>query len=294
MISTTIVSARLVKWLLVFTFVVCFGIEVLGEDSASAAVEQSPLASTSGQSHAIVVCFLGGFVHRDDPHHPEVELIRQLRQEYPTGTYFGLFENRHLNEAYRTIVRELNAESGTPAPGRDVQHARILLFGHSWGGSAVIRLARKLDRAGIPVALTVQVDSVAKPFSDDTLIPPNVAEAANFYQVHGLIHGPSSITAANPERTRIIGNFRRDYPTEPAACRNFPWFSRFFTKGHIEIECDPNVWFEVKALLERFLPNDALNATQVQTVESHRLIPTTELVKPARTDILQSPPSGRN
>lgn len=288
MIFRGMVSA---KWLLVFTFVLWSGIELAGEDSASPAVKPSVLASAPGRSRAIVICFLGGFVRRDDPHHPEVQLMRELRQEYPSGTYFGLFENSHINEAYRSIVRELDVGDGKPVFEREIQPARILLFGHSWGGSAVVRLARKLDRAGIPVALTVQVDSVAKPLSNDRLIPPNVAEAANFYQVHGLIHGPSSITAADPEHTRIIGNFRLDYSTEPAACRNFPWFSRFFTKGHIEIECDPKVWSEVKTLLERHLPNGALHVSPVQTAESPRLVPVTGLLRPAGMDVLKSPPS---
>jgi hypothetical protein len=95
---------------------------------------------------------------------------------------------------------------------------------------------------------------VAKPFSHDGVIPPNVAEAVNFYQTHGFIHGRSTITAADPTHTRILGNFRREYTTEPAPCRNFPWYSRLFTRGHIEIECDPRLWLEVEALLRRHLP----------------------------------------
>jgi hypothetical protein len=128
-------------------------------------------------------------------------------------------------------------------------------------------MARRLNRAGVPVAVTVQVHSVAKPFSDDQVIPANVSAAANFYQPHGLIHGLSKITAADATRTTIIGNFRRDYRVEPAACRNFPWFSRTFTKGHIEIECDPSLWSEVKALLERYLPNEAVTPRELYATE---------------------------
>jgi hypothetical protein len=108
----------------------------------------------------------------------------------------------------------LSLRDGDPVSENKARHTRILLFGHSWAASAVVHLA--LDRARIPVALTVQVDSVAKPFSNNGIIPSNVSEAANFYQVHGLIHGRSRITAADPERTRIIGNFRKDHQIEPA------------------------------------------------------------------------------
>jgi len=109
--------------------------------------------------------------------------------------------------------------------------------------------------------LTVQVDSVAKPFQNDRVIPSNVLEAANFYQTRGLIHGRSRITPADPSHTRILGNFRLDYTEPPAECRDFSWRARFFTEGHIEIECDPKVWSEVKTLLIRPFPNPLITRT---------------------------------
>jgi hypothetical protein len=294
MIGRTIVTVRLALWTMLFAFVVWPGIEAAAQDLGPVVAKHSASASTPEQSNVIVIGFMGGFVHRDDPQHPEVRLIRELRQEHPTGTYFGLLENSCINEAYQTILRELNLRDGDPLSEDKARRARILLFGHSWGASAVVRLARKLDRAGIPVALTVQVDSVANPFSNDGIIPSNVFEAANFYQVHGLIHGRSTITAADVERTRIIGNFRRDYQTEPAACRNFPCHSRLFTKGHIEIECDPNLWSEVRVLLERDMPSDARTAGQLQAFGSHEPSPAAEFGVVDRMDYLQSKPIGRN
>ena len=43
-----------------------------------------------------------------------------------------------------------------------------------------VTLARALGKEGIPVLLTVQVDSVAKSGEDDGLIPANVAQADQF------------------------------------------------------------------------------------------------------------------
>jgi hypothetical protein len=51
-----------------------------------------------------------------------------------------------------------------------------------------------------------------------------------------------------------------------------------------------NLWFEVKALLEHYLANEALNVTQAQAAEAHRLIPVVEFVGPARTDVLHRNP----
>jgi len=51
------------------------------------------------------------------------------------------------------------------------------------------------------------VDSERKHGQDDSIIPANVAEAVNFYQDKGIIHGRAKIVAANPSRTAILGNF---------------------------------------------------------------------------------------
>src|ERR1017187_7112284 len=92
---------------------------------------------------------------------------------------------------------------------------------HSWGGAEAITLARELEKEGIPVLLTVQVDSISRIDHNDRVIPANVAQAANFYQMNGLLHGQSAIRAADPSRTRIIGNFRSDYRASPYTCEQY-------------------------------------------------------------------------
>ena len=125
------------------------------------------LSPSHAMSPVVVVGFLGGFVPHDEPHHPEVQMMQGLRQEYPERVYFGLFENSKVDEAYHMILQRLGASETGTLSDEEKRSARILLFGHSWGASAVVMLARKLERKGIPVMLTVQVDSVAKPFQND-------------------------------------------------------------------------------------------------------------------------------
>ena len=127
--------------------------------------------------------------------------------------------------------------------------ARIEIYGHSWGASETVTLARALGKEGIPVLLTVQVDSVAKSGEDDGLIPANVGQAINFYQSDGLLHGRSLIRAYDPSRTRILGNFQFDYKTNKVDCSAYPWYARLFMKPHIEIESDPKVWRQVESLI---------------------------------------------
>jgi pimeloyl-ACP methyl ester carboxylesterase len=232
-------------------------------------------------SKVIAVGLLGGFVHHNDSHHPEPQLIRELQQRYPTGAYFALFENHKIDEAHKAILQQLNLDHNNKQP------VRIVLFGHSWGATAVVRLSRTLERDGIPVALTVQIDAVGKPFSDDSLIPPNVAEVANFYQTHGLIHGRSPIRVADPERTRVMGNFRPEYKSEPAPCRRFPWHSCLFTKGHIEIECDPDVWSQVKLLLAPYLPNESLAQNQPAVLQDQSTTSAREFTRSERIETFE-------
>jgi hypothetical protein len=124
----------------------------------------------------------------------------------------------------------------------------------SWGASETVALARELEKENIAVALTIQVDSISKIGQNDSVIPANVAEAVNFYQPDGLLHGQPQIRAADSAHTRIIGNFRSNYEANPIKCDRYPWYDRFFAKSHTEIECDPSVWKQVESLIRSKLP----------------------------------------
>jgi hypothetical protein len=52
-------------------------------------------------------------------------------------------------------------------------------------GGKVITFTHALGQMGIPVALTVQIDTIAKPGRRGAIIPANVASAINFYQTRG-------------------------------------------------------------------------------------------------------------
>ncbi len=139
------------------------------------------------------------------------------------------------------------------ATENEKRSARIAIYGHSWGASEGVTLARALRRDGIPVLLTVQVDSVQKLGENDAWIPANVAQAVNYYQSDGILHGRSRIRASDAARTEILGNFRFDYKTTPVSCAGYPWFARLFMRPHIEIESDPAVWQKVESLIRSTL-----------------------------------------
>ncbi|MGD0543779.1 MAG: hypothetical protein ABSB65_05160 [Candidatus Acidiferrales bacterium] len=211
-------------------------------------------ASDSPSAPAIVIGFVGGFVSPNDPVHSEVQLANRLRHDYPSGLNVQVFDNRHVDQAFKKIVELLDARHSGKLTDDEKKNARIVIYGHSWGGSAAIKLARQLGEAGIPVLLTVQIDSVGKFHEDDSTIPPNVEAAANFYQPYGRLHGRAEIRAVDPSRTRIVGNYRFDYKTKPVDCYgDYPWWDRHLTKAHTEIECDPQVWNQVESLIRSSL-----------------------------------------
>ncbi len=210
--------------------------------------------STSATPPVLVIGFVGGFIRHDDLVHSEVQLAARIRKAYPSGVDVETFESYHGENAVKKILSLLDANHNGTLTQSEKQNARIILYGHSWGASEAIAVARVLDRDGIPVLLTIQVDSISKIRQNDAVIPANVAQAANFYQPDGFVHGQSDIRAADPARTKIIGNFRFDYKTSSYNCYEYPWYDRFFVKAHTQIECDPNVWKQAEALIRADLP----------------------------------------
>jgi hypothetical protein len=228
--------------------------------SAVLAVAQTGLAqsvvpaATHTMPPVIVIGFVGGFIKHDDLVHSEVQLAARLRKAYPAGVDVETFESYHGQEARKRVLSLLDQNHNGTLTSSEKHSARIIIYGHSWGGSEAITLARDLEKDGIPVLLTVQVDSISRMHQNDALIPANVAQAANFYQADGLIHGQPMIRAADPARTRILGNFRFDYKSSPLKCDDYPWYDHVFAKAHTQIECDPDVWKQAEALMRSNLP----------------------------------------
>lgn len=205
---------------------------------------------------AIVIGFVGGFIRHDNLVHSEVQLAARLRKAYPENVDIETFESYRGEKARRRILALLDTNHDGNLTPEEKQSAHIILYGHSWGASEAIHVASELGKDGIPVRLTIQVDSVPKILENDVIIPANVVQAANFYQPNGLVHGETKIRAADPARTTILGNFRFDYKTTSYHCDKYPWYDRVFVKAHTQIECDPAVWERAESLIKSNLPTD--------------------------------------
>lgn len=191
----------------------------------------------------LVIGFLGGYDRWNDEHRSVRQLVLELRKN--PGVYAESISNHRRSLALELIRRALDTDRDGKLSLQERENARIILFGQSWGGAAAIALARDLQKIGIPVHLTVQVDSVGV---RDDLIPSNVRAAANFYQRDPLttIHGRSQIHAADPSRTVILGNFQSSYVFRSVDEANASKVRQVFGGSHTKLELDPVVWNRVE------------------------------------------------
>lgn len=209
--------------------------------------------------NVIIIGFVGGFVSPNDTKHPEVQFAAYLRDRYPS-IHVEVFGNHHGQKALHQVVRLLDTDHDGALTSIEKERATIIIYGHSWGASEGVAFARELGKMGIPVALTIQEDTIVKPGHKLSAIPPNVAHAINFYQTGGPLHGRPEIVSADPEHTEILGNIQLTYEDRPINCDNYSWYARTFNKPHHEIENDLRVWDEAASLINSDLPGVASRA----------------------------------
>jgi hypothetical protein len=102
-------------------------------------------AEILANSPAIVIGFVGGFIKHNDPVHIEVQMAARLRKEYGSSVVVDTFENRNGDKAYQEILTVLDANHDGTLSSEQKRNARIILYGHSWGASEEIALARRLE-----------------------------------------------------------------------------------------------------------------------------------------------------
>lgn len=198
----------------------------------------------------LVVGFMGGRIKADNMLHQEAVIAQNLQRKNPGGVSVLTYANHDGARALNAVLNFIDTDHDGAVSAAEKRGARVVIYGHSWGASETVNLARILNHLGVPVLLTIQVDSVQKFGENDHVIPPNVREAMNFYQTEGLLSGRAAIRASDPGNTVILGNQRISYKTSPVNCDRFPWFARTFMKQHIEIENDPQVWNRVEAMIQ--------------------------------------------
>lgn len=221
---------------------------------------QSGCALVSGQQYTdfitktpferdqvLIVGFLGGWESWNDEDRAIRKLALKLRSMNTTEVYIETLENRKRHLAIELIRKAFDRNRDGRLDPQECASIRLILYGHSFGGAAVVKLARQLEKLNVPVLLTVQIDSVGR---GDHLIPSNVHRAANLFQRNGLIiRGEDEIQAEDTTKTTIIGNFKYDYRKRKIDLSDASWFKRLFPTAHTKMEYDVEVWMKVEEMI---------------------------------------------
>ena len=199
------------------------------------------------QRHFLVLGFMGGREPWDNEKRGVRKLALRLRSLSLSGVYVETIENKKRDLALELIRRAFDHNQNGILDPQEKNRAQLILYGQSFGGAAVVKLARQLEKMKFPVLLTVQVDSVG---IGDEVIPSNVGRAANLFQGNGIIiRGESSIHPEDPKKTEILGNFEFDYTQKKIDISEVSWFKRLFRTAHTKMDFDPEVWEKVEELI---------------------------------------------
>src|SRR5437870_1518809 len=175
------------------------------------------------------------------------KLALKLRSMNNPLVYAETLENKKRALAIELIRNAFDRNQDGQLDEQERASIRLILYGQSFGGAAVVKLARQLKKMDVPVLLTVQVDSIGR---GDRVIPSNVARAANLFQRNGwMIRGEPEILAEDPARTTIVGNYKYDYRHKQIDVSKVPLMKKAFRVAHTKMEYDPDVWVKVEELI---------------------------------------------
>jgi hypothetical protein len=199
------------------------------------------------QGQILVLGFMGGRERWNNDDRNVRKLALKLRSMNDSQVHIETVENKKRALAIELIRNAFDRDRDGKFDEHERASIRLIIYGQSFGGAAVVKLARELKKIDVPVALTVQVDSVGR---GDRIIPSNVARAANLFQRNGwVIRGEPEISAEDSAKTTIIGNFRYDYTHKQIDVSSVPFMKKAFRVAHTRMEYDPEVWTKVEELI---------------------------------------------
>src|SRR5712672_4743259 len=105
-----------------------------------------PANEASAKPPAMIIGFVGGFISHDNPVHSEVQLAARLRKEFPAGVDIETYESYRGGKARQAVLKLLDTNHDGTLTAEEKQSARIIVYGHSWGGAEAIYLALALEK----------------------------------------------------------------------------------------------------------------------------------------------------
>jgi hypothetical protein len=166
----------------------------------------------------LVLGFIGG---TEFPNHKSsgiVQIEKQIREMGDAQVCSKIYVPYSWLRGNRWIMKHFPRHRGKFSQSEIEQAPKIIIYGHSLGGWATLAVARKLNKRGIPVELTLQVASVG---ITDRTVPKNVKTAANFYtnDIVGVI-GTKHVHARDQGATNFLGNRNVQHTNHLSITRN--------------------------------------------------------------------------
>jgi hypothetical protein len=234
---------RLRYWTTGVMLLVCFGGCILRGQRYHDFTARTPLR----QNETLILGFMGGREPWNNDRHCVRKLALKLRSLKLANVHIETVENEKRPLAIELITNAFDRNHDGKLDQDECASTRLILYGQSFGGAAVVKFARQLKKLGVAILLTVQVDSIGR---DDAIIPSNVARAANLYQRNGwFIRGEREIRAEDPMRTTIVGNFKYDYSKSKIDISKVSWMKKSFRIAHTRMEHDADAWGKVEELI---------------------------------------------
>jgi hypothetical protein len=123
--------------------------------------QQEPITRDDKPCKTIVVGFVGGISSPNDPKQGVVQIGERLRKLDRPDLQVKVYSHWHWKRAYRWIYQSIDSSRDNKLSKEEISSApKVVIYGHSLGGWTLIKLSRSLERQGISVELTVQIDSI--------------------------------------------------------------------------------------------------------------------------------------
>ena len=100
-------------------------------------------SSSAETPRLIVIGFMGGRVKANNLIHREALLARELQERDPQRVYAEVFANHKSDDAFKAVMRLLGADASGHLSRQQREAARVVIYGHSWGASETVALARR-------------------------------------------------------------------------------------------------------------------------------------------------------
>ena len=158
--------------------------------------------------------------------HAEVQLAAYPAQVLSPDVYVGAFENHKGAAAYREIIPPPGHRPRRHPVAQERKNATSFCIGDRWGALQIyLEIARMLPNDDVPVLLTIQVDSVAKPHRTTAWSLPTCSRRPTFTSPTATFAGRAEC-ALPIHRTQKSWATPFDYKTNPVKCKGYPWWDQ--------------------------------------------------------------------